>query len=475
VVDGGASAPSGSNRPAILLEFQPSVSQAIRRQLESAIRDVAAGRDSDVGDSYRVLVFDSVDDELQEQVRVACSKSPQRLLAIAVGQSPDLDDAWSLLEAGACDAVGWTGEFSSIAARIDRWREIDELVTSAATPVLVGSSPQWIAALRDIVEAARYSSASILLVGETGTGKELAANLVHDLDSRPDKGALVTVDCTTIVDTLAGSEFFGHERGAFTGAVATREGAFELADGGTLFLDELGELAPTLQGELLRVVQEGTFKRIGSNSWRRTRFRLVSATNRDLETETLHGRFREDLLQRIAVFTCRLPALDERREDIPVLAAAFLREVGATPDLEPALRDYLLRRHFRGNVRELRRLVVSAAQRHVGPGPLSLGDLPASERPTPMPIEIVETGLERWVRRAVAAGSSLREISAAATDAAVAQAIDAEGGNISAAARRLGVTARALQLRRAAARARRVGDEDNVMTLHSPDDVDPAP
>jgi transcriptional regulator with GAF, ATPase, and Fis domain len=474
VADGGASAASGSNRPDIRLEFQPSVGQAIRRQLEAAIRDVAAELDTEVVDPYRVLVFDQVDDELQEQVRVACSRSSQRLLAVAVGPSPDLGDAWSLLEAGACDTVGWTGEFSSIVARIDRWREIDELLTSAASPVLVGSSPQWIAALRDIVEAARFSSASILLVGETGTGKELAAHLVHELDSRPDKGALVTVDCTTIVDTLSGSEFFGHERGAFTGAVATREGAFELADGGTLFLDELGELAPTLQSELLRVVQEGSFKRIGSNNWRRTRFRLVAATNRDLETETLHGRFREDLLQRIAVFTCRLPCLDERREDIPLLVSAFLRELGATPDLEPALLDYLFRRHYRGNVRELRRLVVSAAQRHVGPGPLSLGDLPASERPTPMPVELVETGLDQWAGRAVAEGSSLREISAAATGAAIAQAIAAEGGNISAAARRLGVTARALQMRRAAARARRFDGDDNVMTLPSPDDVEPA-
>jgi transcriptional regulator with GAF, ATPase, and Fis domain len=363
---------------------------------------------------------------------------------------------------------------SSIAARIERWRAIDELVASRASRVLVGASAQWIAALREIVEAARFSAASILLVGETGTGKELAAGLVHELDPRPDKGPFVTVDCTTVVDTLSGSEFFGHERGAFTGAVASRQGAFELADGGTLFLDELGELAPGLQGELLRVVQEGTFKRIGSNSWRRTRFRLVAATNRDLELESLNGRFREDLLQRIAVFTCRLPSLDERREDIPLLASRFVQEVGQTVGLDPALGDYLVRRHYRGNVRELRRVVVSAAQRHVGPGPLTLGDLPGSERPDPMPASRVESGLDEWVRRSLAAGSSLKEISTTATDAAIAHAIDAEGGNISAAARRLGVTARALQLRRAAARAHEEGQDANVMTMPPPDGLSPA-
>src|SRR5437763_9151048 len=135
------------------------------------------------------------------------------------------------------------------------------------------------------MEAAFFTDAPVLSTGETGTGKELIARLVHSLDARSKKRDLVVVDCTTIVPTLSGSEFFGHERGAFTGAVSTREGAFALADGGTLFLDEVGELPLTLQPRLLRVLQEHTYKRVGGNLWQEAKFRLVCATNRNLETE----------------------------------------------------------------------------------------------------------------------------------------------------------------------------------------------
>ena len=133
--------------------------------------------------------------------------------------------------------------------------------------------------------------------------------MIHRLDSRLEKRELVIVDCTTIVPELSGSEFFGHERGAFTSAIAAREGAFALADRGTLFLDEVGELPIGLQAELLRVVQERTYKRVGSNAWKNTSFRLVCATNRDLLQEQAHGRFRRDFYYRIAAWTCRLPAL----------------------------------------------------------------------------------------------------------------------------------------------------------------------
>src|SRR5690606_31880967 len=136
---------------------------------------------------------------------------------------------------------------------------------------------------------------------------------------------LVILDCSTIVPELAGSEFFGHERGAFTGALITREGAFALADGGTLFLDEIGELPLHLQVQLLRVIQEGTYKKVGSNTWKSTRFRLICATNRDLSEEVKKGRFRADLFYRIASWTFHLPPLRERKEDILPLALHFLK------------------------------------------------------------------------------------------------------------------------------------------------------
>src|SRR5262249_38330331 len=150
---------------------------------------------------------------------------------------------------------------AEIAARLERWNEVDRMVQSPLVRRnLVGNSPAWIATLREIVEAAAFSDASLLLLGESGTGKEQLSPLVHTLDARLPKGELVILDCTTVVADLSGSEFFGHERGAFTGAAGSREGAFALADGGTLFLDEVGELPPALQAQLLRVVQEGTFK-----------------------------------------------------------------------------------------------------------------------------------------------------------------------------------------------------------------------
>ena len=163
--------------------------------------------------------------------------------------------AWRLLREGVADVVAWDGP-DAVRARIDRWQTVDELVASPLVAEhLVGSSPAWRSVLRDVAEIAYFSDVDVLITGESGTGKELTAQLIHTLD-RPGKGDLVVVDCTTIVPSLSGSEFFGHERGAFTGAVSARDGAFALADGGTLFLDEVGELPLALQAELLRAVQE---------------------------------------------------------------------------------------------------------------------------------------------------------------------------------------------------------------------------
>src|SRR5262249_53288499 len=147
---------------------------------------------------------------------------------------------------------------------------------------LVGESTAWKRFLSDVIEATLFSQASILLIGESGTGKELISRLIHTLDRRPDKKKLIIVDCTTIAPELSGSELFGHERGSYTKAIQSREGAVALANGGTLFLDEVGELPLNLQAELLRVLQEGTYKKVGSNSWQRSNFRLICATNKDL-------------------------------------------------------------------------------------------------------------------------------------------------------------------------------------------------
>jgi transcriptional regulator with GAF, ATPase, and Fis domain len=247
---------------------------------------------------------------------------------------------------------------------------------------LAGRSPAWIATVRQVVEVAVFSRGSVLLLGESGTGKEVLAGLIHELDRRKGKKELVVLDCTTVVPELSGSEFFGHERGAFTGAIAPRDGAFALADGGTLFLDEVGELAPNLQAQLLRVVQEHTFKRVGGNQWHHTEFRLVCATNRDLSEEVGRGQFRSDLYHRIAGRVCRLPPLRDRPEDVLALVEHFLvasSSDGRAPELDAPVREYLLNRDYPGNVRDLQQLVARISDRHVGPGPVTAGGIPSDE------------------------------------------------------------------------------------------------
>jgi transcriptional regulator with GAF, ATPase, and Fis domain len=406
-----------------------------------------------------IVLFDRLSAEFAGAVASCSQGGLGRVLALAASPAAlGAGDIWRLLELGAADVLVWgAGPMAAAAAaRLRRWAEVDELVDSPAVRErLVGRSTAWRSLLRRVVEVARFTAASVLLTGESGTGKELVARLVHELDPRPDKGALVVVDCTTVVPTLSGSEFFGHERGAYTGAVSARDGAFALADRGTLFLDEVGELPLPLQAELLRVVQEGVYKRVGSNVWQTTRFRLVCASNRDLVGEQAGGRFRSDLYYRIAATTVRLPPLRERAEDTLPLFEHFLAELaldGRAPALDAVVREVLLRRDYPGNVRDLRQLAGRVSNRHVGPGPVTAGDLPEEEWLHRGEAAGVAPDWKGVARLALARGSSLRELREAAADAAVRVAIEEAGGNLRQAAARLGVTDRALQLRRAAVR-----------------------
>ena len=431
--------------------------------------------DQDPSSGAGLLLFDRDTTELRESLRAYSHNGLERVLAIGVTRKMmTAETIWNLLQAGASDAFAWDqleDPAAVIVSRFERWEAVDDLVRSSVVQEnLVGQSATWISVLRRVVELARFTDGSALIVGESGTGKELVARLIHKLDSRTGKNELVVVDCTTILPELAGSEFFGHERGAFTSAIVARDGAFALADGGTLFLDEVGELPLGLQAELLRVVQERTYKRVGSNAWKNTRFRLVCATNRDLTEEQAHGRFRRDFYYRIATWTCRLPPLQDRREDILPLARHFLRElyVGKNPpDLDPAVRDYLLTRDYPGNVRELRQLITRMAQRHVGNGPITAGDIAEEDRPATLALTIKDwpdAGFSLAIRRALSLGIKLREISNTAVDAAIQIAMEEEGTTLRRAADKLGVTDRALQMRRAIRRKReQIGDGETIV------------
>jgi DNA-binding NtrC family response regulator len=197
----------------------------------------------------------------------------------------------------------------------------------------------------------------VLILGESGTGKELVARGVQEQSHRAGK-PFVVINCAALPETLVESELFGHEKGAFTGAVVRKDGLFDVADGGTLFIDEIGELPLALQPKLLRVLENGTFRRIGSHQERKVDVRLIAATHRELPAEVAAGRFREDLFYRINVLTIRLPPLRERRDDLPRLVARYLPpEWELEPDVWRVLRDY----PWPGNVRELINVLERAA------------------------------------------------------------------------------------------------------------------
>jgi DNA-binding NtrC family response regulator len=232
-------------------------------------------------------------------------------------------------------------------------------------------------ALMARVERAARAATPVLLVGETGTGKELVAQALHDRGPRPD-GPFVTVDCGSLPETLVASELFGHERGAFTGAERQRPGAFERANGGTLFLDEIGELAPALQPALLGVLERRRLRRVGGTHEIDVDVRIVSATNRDLRAAVNAGTFRLDLYHRVAVVVLQLPPLRERPEDLELLIDHFLAECGHErpaadvfgAESMTALRGY----HWPGNVRELRNLVEAT---------VAMGETPLLAEPGP--------------------------------------------------------------------------------------------
>ncbi len=228
---------------------------------------------------------------------------------------------------------------------------------------LSGESAAMKAVRRAITQVAAQDS-TVLIHGETGTGKELVARAIHQVSPRHDR-LLVTVNCAALAPSLVASELFGHEAGAFTGATRRRIGRFELADQGTLFLDEIAELAPEFQVMLLRVLQEKTIERVGGNTPINVDVRLIAATHRDLAKEVAAGRFRADLFYRLNVFPIRVPALSERREDIPDLVRHFLSHFNRrmnkhVESVSPHALEWLTRYDWPGNVRELENLIERA-------------------------------------------------------------------------------------------------------------------
>ena len=398
-----------------------------------------------------VIFFDnhSPTEALIETIAEQARACEQHLIAISLDAMPN-GLSWKLLNAGASDVFAWHAvekPINILAARLAYWDKADKQLQYINSK-LIGKSNSWQAALRQIIDMAA-TDCPVLILGESGTGKELVTKEIHQLDARKDKQDLVVVDCTTIVPSLSGSELFGHEKGAFTNAISTRDGAFALANGGTLFLDELGELPYALQPELLRVLQEGTYKRVGSNTWRKAHFRLISATNRDLAEEVKKGNFRQDLFYRISGWVCHLPSLRERREDIPLLTDYFLKKVHKkNQSVAPEVYQFLSTRDYPGNIRELQQLVSRIANKHIGEGPFTVGDIPEADRPHFQEPESVagKVELEQAVKRMLYAGLGLKDLKEIVTNVAKEIAIGDENGNLQQAARKLGCSERILQM-----------------------------
>ncbi len=270
--------------------------------------------------------------------------------------------AGSVIGLGACEL-----KFTPFEERIEILPSEKE-----ALGEMVGKSP----AMREIfglVEKIAPTDATVLIEGETGTGKDMIARTLHQLSPRADKPFIV-VDCGAVAGTLIESELFGHEKGSFTGAVAARQGAFELASGGTVFLDELGELSLDLQPKLLRVLEQRELRRVGGTKTIKVDLRVIAATRKDLRSEVEKGKFREDLYFRLNVVPITAPSLRERREDIPLLIDSMLKKLDATGGggitLSEQTRAALMAHDWPGNVRELRNVIERALALGADPGVL---------------------------------------------------------------------------------------------------------
>jgi DNA-binding NtrC family response regulator len=311
--------------------------------------------------------------------------------------------------------------------RLRQW--VEQLSFESPRYQLVGASPSMKRVV-ELIEKIAPSDATVLVRGASGTGKELVARALHFNSSRRDR-PLVTVNCAALQENLLESELFGHEKGAFTGAVQTKQGLIEVAEGGTLFIDEVAEMPPGMQAKLLRVLEDGSFRRVGGTQEHRANVRVIAATNRPLEDEQKSGRFREDLFYRLNVITIPLPLLRERREDIPLLIDHFLstRQIGAQRTrVSPEAIDALMRYEWPGNVRELAN-VLERAQILAEEQVMTLDDLP--ENLASLPVSAAPAGANPL---------HLREVERRH----VLDVLQREKGNKVHAARTLGISRRAL-------------------------------
>jgi len=347
-----------------------------------------------------------------------------------------IEDAIACLRNGAADYILKPFEMDDLIIRINRIFEMQTVRARCASleercrqehQEIIGESGA-IRKIFSLINQIGPTDSTVLINGESGTGKELAANALHRASRRADK-PYIRINCAAIPDGLLESEFFGHEKGAFTGAHAKKLGRFELADGGTLLLDEIGDLPLGLQAKLLRVIEEGECERLGGTRTIKVDVRLLCSTAKDLKEEADAGRFRQDLLYRLSVIPLRLPALRERVEDVPLLVNHFLhgfsRKRGMALSLSDEAMQCLLCYDFPGNVRELKNIIERVSV--LSPGPVII--------PEDMPADLRSTGLQNNGTTML-----LSEAMAKAEKQYIVNALHQSGGNRTRAAGALGIS-----------------------------------
>jgi DNA-binding NtrC family response regulator len=314
-------------------------------------------------------------------------------------------------------------------------RELRQRMRDRVAPSnIIGAAPPM-QRVFEVIEQVAPSKATVLITGESGTGKELVANAIHQRSPRA-SGPFIKLHCAALAESLLESELFGHEKGSFTGAVARKDGRFSLADGGTLFLDEIGEISPAIQVKLLRFLQEHEFERVGGTQTIRVDVRVIAATNRNLIDEIAKGRFREDLYYRLNVVSLEMPALRERRSDVPALVKFFLERYAKDnskmiESCAPETLELLMHYDWPGNVRELENAIERAVVLSSGPV-IEIKHLPAAVKPMARP-----SGMP------VIPGATMVEIERYT----ILETLKATGGSTSRAAEILGISPRTIQYR----------------------------
>ena len=346
-------------------------------------------------------------------VRKMQAAYPQLGVVVLTGQGT-IASAVECIKAGASDYILKPADPDALEVALERalasralQREVDYLRggEAGADEAPVGSTPAWVRVM-ETVRSVASSDATVLLLGESGTGKELVARSIHRRGRRA-KGPYVRVNCAAIPMEMWESEFFGHRRGSFTGAVADREGRFRLAHRGTLFMDEIADMPLAAQAKILRVLQDGEFDRVGDERPTRVDVRVIAATNSDIDALVADRRFRQDLFYRLNVVRIELPPLRDRRDDIPLLASRFAGEIAArlgrpTPEIAPDVLEDLKAYPWPGNVRELRNVIERALILDPGTALTSLDLPPVSGLAASAGAPPAADGLDLNIRSAVA-------------------------------------------------------------------------